>query len=349
MQVQEIESIDEFERLRPAWDDVFAADAHASVFMSWAWLRGWFDVTPHPWTVLAAREDERSPWLGFLPVSFRGSRSALRIDHVRELHMAGEPAADCTGFVCRDGAERTVIPALADYVVRELPWERLRFEEVHDPRMALFTERLTGEASVLQQQGTPCPRMNLPATWEAFMASLSYSTRQSLRKRIKKAEREFRITHLDGRNDEMMIDALIEMALRRMREQPDPHTWRLHSMLRRCAMAGSAWMVMLWRDGTPVAGAGALIDRKESSLGLYVTAFDEGFADYSPGRVATALAIRGAIGMGMKVFDFLRGEEPYKLQFGAVSRHNRIVLAERPTLQTALRKGLSGLRERLRI
>jgi CelD/BcsL family acetyltransferase involved in cellulose biosynthesis len=349
MQVREIDTIAEFERLRGDWSAAFAADAHASVFMSWDWLRGWFDVTPHPWTVLAARERDRGPWLGFLPISLRGSRSALRVDHLREVHMAGEPAADYTGFVCRSDAEASVIRALAQYVANDLPWDKLRFEEVRDPRMAAFLACMPGNMHVLEHQGTPCPGMPLPATWEELMQSLSRSTRQSLRKRMRVAEKEFRVTRFDGRDDEAMIDALIQMAIARTRDDPDPHTWRLHGPLRRCAAAGIGRMVMLWRGRTPAAAVASLIDARTSSNGLWVTSFDERFAELSPGRVAVAIAIRDAIEAGLRHFDFMRGEEPYKFQFGAVSAHNRTLNMERPTFQAALRRGISGVRESLRI
>ena len=198
-------------------------------------------------------------------------------------------------------------------------------------------------------QGTACPRMPLPASWDAFLKSLSSCTRQSLKKRLKHAAALFRITRLDGRDDALMIDHLIYMAARRTRDDLDPNTALLGSMLKRCAATGQVHMLMLWKDDAPVAGVASLIDRKERSFGLYVTSFDEGFAQYSPGRVAVALSIRDAIEAGMNVFDFLRGEEPYKFQFGGVSRHNRTLIIERPTLQAALRRSLSGVREQLRM
>jgi CelD/BcsL family acetyltransferase involved in cellulose biosynthesis len=349
MEVREIKSLDGFEALWRDWDAAFDADPHASVFMSWDWLRGWLEVTRHSWVVLAARENATSPWIGFLPLSLRGSRSALRIDHVREIHMAGHPTADYTGFVCGSTDRPRVVASLARYVARNMAWDRLRFEEVNDPDLAQFIAHMPGDAAIRQSQGTACPRVNLPATWDACLKSLSSATRQSLKKRLKHAAAAFRVARFDGRNDARMIDSLIRMALQRTRDDLDPNTGILGGMLKRCAGAGRAHMLMLYHEDTPVAGVASLIDRKDRSFGLYVTSFDERFAEYSPGRVAVALAIRDAIEAGMKVFDFLRGEEPYKFQFGGVSRHNRTLVIERPTLQAALRRGLSGVREQLRM
>ncbi len=349
MQVREIDTFTEFEALRSDWDAAFALDPHAAVFMSWPWMRGWIDVTPHPWTVLAVRENDRSPFVAFLPISLRGSRNALRIDHLREVHMAGEPTADYSGFLAQPASQNESLKALAQHLFSDMAWERLRFEELNDPRLPEFLSHVPAGCIVVEHQGTPCPRMPLPTTWDELVQGLSYSTRQSLRKRMRRAESEFRLTRFDGQHDERQIDALIQLALRRTREQPDPHIWRLHSMLRQCAAAGLAHMVMLWKDQTPVAGVASLINRKSNSMGLYVTAFDESFSEFSPGRVAVALSIRDALDMGMREYDFLRGEEPYKFQLGAVSGHNRTLIIERPTLQAALRRGISGVRETLRI
>src|SRR5262245_23069557 len=137
MQVSLINRLDEFDALRSSWDGVFAADPHASVFVSWAWLRGWFQTSPHPWSVLAARKDANSPWLGFLPISVRQA-TIYRLDQVREIRMGGEPAADYTGFVCDPSHEKDIIAALADFMANEMPWDRLRLKEINDPRINQF-------------------------------------------------------------------------------------------------------------------------------------------------------------------------------------------------------------------
>jgi CelD/BcsL family acetyltransferase involved in cellulose biosynthesis len=238
---------------------------------------------------------------------------------------------------------------MARHVAEELCWERLRFDEVNDPRMPLFLAHLPRNLRIQEYPGTPCPRMSLPDTWDGFLQTLSSATRQSLRSRIKKAEKAFTITRPVGDEAHASIEALVHMAVQRTRDNPDPNTARLESMLRRCATDGLAHILMMWKDQTPVAGVAGLIDRKKSSYGMYVTSFNEEFFDFSPGRVALAIAIRDAIDMSLSEFDFLRGEEPYKFQFGAVSGHNRRVLIDRRNLQGAVRRSVSGLRDLLRV
>ncbi|HVP73185.1 MAG TPA: GNAT family N-acetyltransferase [Phycisphaerales bacterium] len=350
MEVLEVASKDGMESLRADWDAAFALDPHASPFMSWAWHRGWLEVTPFPWMTLAARESPSSPFVGFLPISLRGSRSALRIDHLREVHAGGEPTADEAGFVCVPAMQDRAISALADHLFQRLKWDRLRFQEWNDSRLPTLLSRVPSSMAYLEQPGTACPWMKLPETWDEFLRGLSSPTRQSLRRRLRTAEREFRLTIDEGAAiSDPMIAALIGMAARRTRLEADPHVLRLETILRRCANDGLVRMVTLWKGGVPAAGVAGLIDRKRGAWCLYVTSFDEALARHSPGRVAIALAIRDAIVMKMESFDFLRGEEPYKFQFGAQSRHNRTLIIERPSLQAALRRGISGVRDSLRI
>lgn len=348
MHVEEIDSIEGFEALRAHWDATFAQDRCASIFVSWAWLRGWFDVTPFPWTVLAVREHERGRYVGFLPLSVRGSRNPLRVDHFREVHMAGEPAADYTGFVCSPECEDAVLKALALHVCTKMTWEQLRFCEVNDPRLDRFLSYFPGSFRRTDREGIACPFIPLPATFEQYLEeTLGYETRKSLRKRIRQVERDCSIERLNGSNGDQLIDALMQLAGGRKREDQDPHTMRLHAPLRRCVQDGTAWVVLIRKREEPVAGLGCFIDRKFNSLCTYLTSYDEKFASLSAGRVVNAICIRDAIEMGLKTLDFLRGPEPYKMQFGAAVRHNRTVWIERPTLQTRVRKRVGALRQLL--
>ncbi len=53
---------------------------------------------------------------------------------------------------------------------------------------------------------------------------------------------------------------------------------------------------------------------------LYNAGFDPDFFHLSPGIVAIGLDIKTAIDEGFKYYDFLRGEENYKRQFGVRKR-----------------------------
>ena len=71
-------------------------------------------------------------------------------------------------------------------------------------------------------------------------------------------------------------------------------------------------------DNRMVAAAMAWSD--DSGYYLYNSAFDPAHGDASPGVVLVSMLIERAIEEGLAVFDFLKGDEHYKIRLGAGER-----------------------------
>jgi CelD/BcsL family acetyltransferase involved in cellulose biosynthesis len=56
------------------------------------------------------------------------------------------------------------------------------------------------------------------------------------------------------------------------------------------------------------------------TLALYNAAYDPALASLSLGIASHAFAVRDAIAQGFKIYDLLRGDEPYKYDLGARDR-----------------------------
>lgn len=85
-------------------------------------------------------------------------------------------------------------------------------------------------------------------------------------------------------------------------------------------LAGGGWRLdALYGDGPQMAAA-VLGYSDRSGYYLYNSAYDPDLRHASPGVVLLAGLIRAAIDEGLGVFDFLKGEEAYKLRMGARPR-----------------------------
>jgi CelD/BcsL family acetyltransferase involved in cellulose biosynthesis len=86
------------------------------------------------------------------------------------------------------------------------------------------------------------------------------------------------------------------------------------------AVAAAGWLRLgvLEVDGEDVAVLYAFA--YEGTLALYNAAFDPTLAPLSVGIVCHAYAIRSAIEEGIRTYDLLRGDEPYKYDLGAEDR-----------------------------
>jgi CelD/BcsL family acetyltransferase involved in cellulose biosynthesis len=77
-------------------------------------------------------------------------------------------------------------------------------------------------------------------------------------------------------------------------------------------------VLMLRVLGEPVCGL--LQFRGKDGPMLYNLGYDSRKKEWSPGIVATAMAIRRAIAQGFGVYDLLRGREQFKYRLGAKDR-----------------------------
>jgi CelD/BcsL family acetyltransferase involved in cellulose biosynthesis len=63
---------------------------------------------------------------------------------------------------------------------------------------------------------------------------------------------------------------------------------------------------------------------------VYNSGMDPQYAQYSPGWVLLAMLIRRAIEKGCQAFDFMRGDEPYKFQWGGIGETIVRLVIRRP-------------------
>lgn len=300
-----------------------------------------------------ATTDDHSSCLGFMPVSYRGTTGRHRFDQVREIHMAGDPAADYNGFLCAPRSnqwERPTIEAFARYVGEAVPWDHLRIKEMDDPRLDWFVDALPRRnLRLTQHRGTCCPRLTLPSTWNEYLREcLTPQSRKSLKRRLRIAAPECETSFSNPSNLEASLCTLRQLAVKQrpaLREE----IARSCATLRALAQAGCAQVNILWHGGIPIAAQGSIIDWKRKSIGHYLATYDAAYASLSPGRVLDGLCIREAIERRMHEIDFLRGDEPYKFQFGAKAHFTRHIRAERKGFEATTRRTLSFVREALRI
>ena len=105
-------------------------------------------------------------------------------------------------------------------------------------------------------------------------------------------------------------------------ELPEPKLAQYLAVFRSCLESGLLWLDVLWDGSLPIAGLLAFLDRGRGAFRFYVSGFDPRYAALSPGMVIVAHSVREAIRGGFRSYDFLRGDEPYKLAFGARARAN---------------------------
>jgi CelD/BcsL family acetyltransferase involved in cellulose biosynthesis len=367
MRVDIIEDVTALAPLRGDWEAVYAADPEAQIYLSWMWMAKWLTVLPLPKAILAARPEGSADYAAFFPLALHVTEkddSGFR----NYINMGGNYAADYTGFICRPEAEDQAIPALAD-AVKQLNWTDLKLDYfcASDRRAALFLQRFGANAFHISESGrvdqdsidhTVAPYAPLPGDWDAYLGQLSPNTRQKIRRLLRQIDGsdQFRVTHADAgtiaRDFEILIRFWTDQWGERMGTHL-PHTLKLYStMLRHAFDSGSLLLPVLWQDDRPVAALAILVDATKGAFHFFIAGRDKTFAGPQPGLTLHAHSIRHAIAKGIGMYDFLRGNEPYKYSFGVEERRIRYIVVstkdganlggrlDRRTLRLALRKSL---------
>lgn len=337
MHIDLIEDMDTFNRLRENWDEVYDADPHATLFLSWNWLFAWLGNLSTPWIVLAAKESgSDARHLAFFPL-----RIDTRIDgegrFSNDLTMAGSHAADYCGLISIPEFEAKAITAFARQIMR-MNWtcfvlnnfsgSDARFRKlVSCFSQSKFTISQTDRVNKTDQvDNALCPYVDLPDEWDTYLETISANTRQKLRRLLRAvdANSAYRITHATAETVAADLNTLLrfwEIKWRPRKGKFTDNLVRAHrAMLFRSFERGLLLLPTLWMGDRPLASLAILMDERKKSFLFYITGRDEGFAGPQPGLILHGHSIRYAISRGIKRYDFLRGNERYKYSFGVKER-----------------------------
>lgn len=316
-----------FESLAPEWEALVDAAPTATPFQRPRWHAAWLrSFRPAGEAIyLSIRQGEELIGAAALDLGPGGAREL------------GDPEVrDYGGPVALPGAEPAVAAGILEWLREDFTRSLVVWGVVADgPWPAAFARaaeqfgwRFTVEPEAV------CPGIDLPETFEAYVAGLGKHDRHELRRKLRNFEAAGTATfeRLEGEAAIAQLDLLFAM----MRaSRPDKAAFLTPTMeaffraaVREFAGEGMASLGVTLLDGRPVAATLCFEDATTSYL--YNSGYDPAAAALAPGLVSKAWAIRDAIARGKRRFDFLRGSEEYKRRLGGSDRAVvRLVLEDR--------------------
>jgi CelD/BcsL family acetyltransferase involved in cellulose biosynthesis len=192
--------------------------------------------------------------------------------------------------------------------------------------------------STVQATGVRSPYLELPATWDELLASLSRNHRSQLGRRRRGLEREGRLVFRTtvGGDEELKRDLAAFFRIESSGWKSgagtailsDPRTERLYTdFAKAAAAAGWLRLHLLELDGVPVAAD--LNCAFAGGMFLIKTGFDERYGRLSPGLVLRGEVLRAAVQEGARFYDFLGGPDSYKLRWTTELRPRAVIRAYR--------------------
>ncbi|MEA2576381.1 MAG: hypothetical protein QOH93_3679 [Chloroflexia bacterium] len=241
--------------------------------------------------------------------------------------VGGVEVADYLDIIAANGMEREVWSTLLDYLLQDRDWDVIDLHSL--PEFSPSREALAGLAAQkgLSVEVAPedvCPVVQLPGDWETYLMSLRKKDRHELRRKVRKLEgrddaRWYLVKTDDAAELEKGMRAFIALhrssGLDKAEFMDDRRAEAFVEMARR--MSNSGWLDLAILAVNDVPAAVYLSFNYNGCLYLYNSGYDPDYAAYSAGVALLAYRIHKAILQGLKTFDFLRGDEEYKYDFGA--------------------------------
>ncbi len=274
----------------------------------------------------------------------------------KAIFMGASYHADYATLLCA----ASDIDAVADTVARscleptdrvhgEVPWDvidlrRFRHDDPVLPALEAAFRRYAdeGEWEVRVEQEDVCPvTTHAGGDWDAFLGTLDKKARHEIRRKVRRAEKvgELRFVHapLDSRSVERFIDLHQarwgEDGLFPPTEGGDRSRHFLHRLTELEAAEGPGAVLQLGQTFVGDHLIFVTVGFDDGATCFYYNAgMDPAARDLSPGVTGTAAYMRDRFGSGRERFDFLRGNEGYKYEWGAVDEpvYRILVLCSSP-------------------
>jgi CelD/BcsL family acetyltransferase involved in cellulose biosynthesis len=346
MTVEIITNWPQLAALKTAWNEL----AGGMPFCSWDWLATWWrHYGSAPQGAADSSEQSNSGRQLYVlavygdPLGGCGGRELLGIapwhldrtvvkGNVVRWLGSGEVCTDHLSLVCRPEHRDRVVELVAETLTATCDdWDRLELSAVDadDDAIASLAGALEArDCLVSRQPADACWAVELPLSWDEYLATISKSHRKQLRqleRRVLETDRAVwhRVTSFGEL--EAAWPVLVELHQRRRRSLNEPGCFAsqtFHDFHREVAarlldrgQLRASWLEL---DGTPAAAEYHLAD--SAATYAYQGGVDPDRLDDEPGRLSSIRCLQLAIEEGHQRFDFLRGDEPYKAHWRATPR-----------------------------
>ncbi|GAB4272894.1 MAG: hypothetical protein Kow0092_28070 [Deferrisomatales bacterium] len=303
-----------FGRLEAWWAGGGAGLVWACPFILPPWLESWwgaFGGGARPW-LRSVREGDRL--LGVLPFVVRGDRAGF---------LGGPDLCDYQDVPAVPGREGDVLAAAGAELARQ-GVRVLELDSVHERSGALkgLTDPSFPWPVEIERVGVTV-ELELPPTWEDYLAALAKKERHELRRKLRRLHgagtAAFRRVARPGPGD---VEAFLRL-FRASREDKaaflEPRREGFfRTLIARAAEAGLLRLFFLELEGQPAAAV--LCFEHAGTVYLYNNGYDPEWGRLSVGLLSKVCSVRDAIERGLARYDFLRGAEPYKMRLGGRPR-----------------------------
>ncbi len=325
-----------FDALATGWNTLLAESVTNVPFLRHEYLRAW-------WQTLGGGEWPRGE-LAIVAASDRvGAAQNGRLSGIAPLFLTGDrdgqPAhmllgsleiSDYLDLIVRPADLPGFIRGLLDFLVHAGPlsWRALDWYNLPEasPTLPLLkTEAAQRGWTFTQENFRPTLSVPLPGDFDVYLGGIDKKQRHEIRRKMRRIYDNGLPVRWYIVEDESSLDAEIDGFLALMANDPAKAaflTEAMRSQMRASVHAAfhAGWLQLAFLTVNGEKAAGYLNFDYNNRIWVYNSGIDYKYLDLSPGWVLLGHLLQWANENKRAEFDFMRGDEDYKVRFGGVKR-----------------------------
>jgi CelD/BcsL family acetyltransferase involved in cellulose biosynthesis len=342
-----------FDALRDEWNALLSRSRSDSVFLRWEWIHTWWELfkADRRLFIVEARQDRRLVGIAPLYVDSSGPFGA------RTLRLCGdETGSDYLDIFVDRGGEKPILEALLAWVRGASGWDVAALDDLRNDALLLSHPAALSDWDPSVQASHTCPYVAIQGTFDEYFQSRRDLRRFNLIKKetalLGKLGVERRRVSLESEVVPAMDDLFQLHAKRahakhlRTNFQSDI-VKRFHRRVGRLFLAeGILNLQLLYHDRKPICAHYCLDYRGRTNY--FQSGFDPEWGRYSVSMVLLRQIIRDAFQAGQAAFDFLKGNEAYKMMWANATCQESQIHAYNRTWRGLSSEHLARLKPTLR-
>ncbi len=344
--VRVISSTSEFDGLEEPWNKLLD-QADSTIYQTFEWQRTWWEYfaqSSDSLFILLFESDNNI--IGIAPL-YRRTKKIFGTAPVVHIQFIANGLSDYIDCIIQSGYEEIIYKEFIRFLqshARE--WDVLDIEDVNESS-AIITSFLpllkNAGIRTYQYQGNVCPQIALPAAGEPLAKSMGPSKSDHFKRKFKRLQQSFNATVevIQHETDDIRkgIDHFARIHGERWNSLgypsafDDEHQKVFHEEFsKKFARRGWLRMYFLNVDEKPVAVSFTFHYNKRVYMYHSNAHGSEEVMKCSPGFLIRNIAMVGGINEGLSIFDYLRGDEPYKYkEWNATNSKNYLVRLSSPS------------------
>ena len=315
-----------FLALKEDWNGLLRQTAWHPLFLTWEWQHTWWQARGGELFIVLVRD--AGALVAILPFLI------VRKFSIDLLRFIGTLDSDYLDFIVKCGYEEPIVDFFLNDFLNDHPRIGMAELECINERSSTVSYLMAGLPSArfdVSIEEKACTYIEVPASWDAYLARLSPKMRYYIRRKERKLHSDFKTTIAVVRDvgelDVRMGDFFTQHQ-QRWNRVGRPGAFfsdsfhRFHKIISRTLFElGILNLYYVELDDKPVGSY--YMFRYDGVLHFYLSGFDPVYERYSLGVVLLAQTVKDAIDDGLNEVDLMREPYGYKLKWAPRKRLNR--------------------------